>query len=129
MRTPSKRHDRAVLELRQRLAVGAAQVGGIERKLRLGHALEENRLAEIELVVAGREDVRRDQIGERDDVRAAVDARHQRGRQRVAAMREHHRLPSRALARSALTTAASRAKPPRRLPSAISVVAHHDRCR
>ena len=85
---------------------------------------EEHRLAEIELVVAGHEDVRRDHVGERDDVRAAVDARHQRGRQRVAAMREDHVAAWPALARSAFTTAASRAKPPRRLPSGISCVAH-----
>ena len=80
-----ERDDGAVLEVRQRLAVGAAQVGGIERELGLGHASQEDRLAEIELVVAGRENVGRDQIGERDDVLAAVDARHQRGRERVAA--------------------------------------------
>ena len=72
-------HDGTVLELRQRLPVGATQVGGIEREVRLRHALQEDRLAEIEFVVAGHENIRRDEIAERDDVGAAVDAGHQRG--------------------------------------------------
>ncbi len=82
------RHDRAILEIRQRLAVRAAQVGGVERKRRLRHALEKCRLAEIEFVVARHENVGVDHIGQFDDVGAAVDAGHQRGRDRVAAVRQ-----------------------------------------
>ena len=59
-------HDGAVLEVRQRLPIGAAQVGGIERELGLRHALQEDRLAEIEFVIARRENVGREQIGERE---------------------------------------------------------------
>jgi hypothetical protein len=39
-------------------------------------------------VIAGRENVGRDHVGERDDMGALVDARHQRGRQGVATMGE-----------------------------------------
>ena len=85
-----ERDDLAVAEARQRLAVGGAQVGGVEREFRLAHPLEEDLLAEIELVVAGRENVGADHVGERDDVLAAVEPRHQRGRQRVTGMREDH---------------------------------------
>ena len=85
-----ERDDLAIAEARQRLAVRHAQVGGIERELRLLHPLEEYLLAEVELVVAWREDLGRDHVGERNDVLAAVEARHQRGRQRVAGMREDH---------------------------------------
>jgi hypothetical protein len=87
---PADRHDGAVLEVRQRRSIAAAQIGGIERKLGLAHALEEGGLSEIELVVARREDVRRDQIGQREDVRAAVEARHKRRRKRIAGMRQDH---------------------------------------
>ena len=80
--------DGAVLEVRQRSAIGAAQVGGVAREFGLCHALEEGRLAEIELVVARHEHVERDHVAERDDVGAAVDPRHQRGRDGVAAMGE-----------------------------------------
>ncbi len=80
--------DRAILEARQRLPVRRPQVGGKERKLGLAHALQEVRLAEIELVVAGRENVGRDQVGQRDDVGAVVDGRHQRRRERIAGMGE-----------------------------------------
>ena len=105
--------DGAVLEARQRPPVGAAQVGGIERKLRLRHALEEHRLAEIELVVAGRENVGRDHVGQRDDMRAA--GRCRTSATATACRRHARRSRWPPLARSALTTAASRAKPPRAL--------------
>ena len=89
--------NRAILEARHHAAVGLPQVCGEQPELRLRHALEEHRLAEVELVVAGREHVGRNHVGERDDVRAAVDARHQRGRQRVAAhARRPHGRPWRA---------------------------------
>jgi hypothetical protein len=39
--------------------------------------LQKNGLAEIELVVARRENVGSNQIGEGDDVRAAIDGLHQ----------------------------------------------------
>ena len=83
-------HHRAVLEARQRGAVGIAQVGGVARKRRRAHALEKHRLAEIVFVVAGREDVGRDHVGQRHDAGALVEARHQGGRERVAAMGEDH---------------------------------------
>ena len=82
------------------------------------HAVQEHVLAEIVFVVARHEEVGRDQVGERDDVLAAVDARHQRGRQRVAAVGEQH-VP--ALGALGLDHAASRGKPPRRRPSGIIV--------
>ncbi len=82
------RDDRTILEIGQRLAVWAAQVGGIERKRRLRHALEKRRLAEIEFVVARHEDVGMDHVGQLDDVGATVDAGHQGGRDRVAAVRQ-----------------------------------------
>ena len=72
-------HDGAILEVRQRLPFRAAQVGGIKRELGFGHPLQECGLAEIEFVIARYEDVGRDQIGQRHDVRAVIDARHQRG--------------------------------------------------
>ena len=53
--------------------------------------LQVNGLAEIELVVARHEHVRLDHVGELDDVRALVEARHQRGREGVARMAEQHR--------------------------------------
>src|ERR671914_1221006 len=53
-------YDRSVSEIRQRLAAGVAKVGGEERELRFRHPLEEHRLPKIELVIAGREDIRRD---------------------------------------------------------------------
>ena len=71
--------DRAVLEAGHRRAVGAAHVGAIERKICLCHALEEDVLAEVEFVIARHENVGRDHVGERDDVLATVDARHQGG--------------------------------------------------
>jgi hypothetical protein len=85
-----KDHHVAVLDVRQRLAVGPRQVRGKHRKRHLRQPLEKHRLAEIELVVAGHEDVGLERIDQCDDVRALVDPRHQRRRQRVAAMREHH---------------------------------------
>ena len=72
-------HDGAVPEVRQRLPIRAAQVGGIKRELGFGHPLQEGCLAEIQFVVARYEDVGRDQIGQRHDMRAVIDARHQRG--------------------------------------------------
>src|SRR5204863_4074083 len=44
--------DRAVLDAGERLPVRSAQVCGIDREFRLAHAREEDRLAEVELVVA-----------------------------------------------------------------------------
>ena len=82
------RDDRMILEIGQRLAVGTAQVGRVERKRRLRHALEKRRLAEIEFVVARHEYVGMDHVGQFDDVGAAVDAGHQGGRDRVAAVRQ-----------------------------------------
>ncbi len=81
-------HDRAVLEVGQRRAVRRAQVRGVARKPGLAHALEEDRLAEIVFVVAGREDVGPHHVGQRHDARALVDARHQGGRERIAGMGE-----------------------------------------
>jgi hypothetical protein len=71
----AQRQDGAILEARERFAVGPAQVGGIAREFRLRHALEKYRLAEIELVVAGYEYVGRHHVCERHDVGALVDAR------------------------------------------------------
>ena len=85
-----EREQRAVLEAGQGGARRIAQVRAVERERRLAHAFEENRLAEIELVIARHEDVRRDHVGERHDVRAAVEPGHHRGRERVAAMRHDH---------------------------------------
>ena len=82
--------DRPVLEAGERRAIGTAQIGGEQRKPGFAHALEECRLAEIELMVAGYEDVGWYQIGQRDDVGAAVEPRHQRGRQGVPRMGEDH---------------------------------------
>ena len=90
MRTPSTSRIDAVLEAGQRRAVGIAQIRAVERERRLAHALEKHRLAEVELVIAGHENIRRDHVGERDDVRAAVEPGHHRGRERVAAMRHDH---------------------------------------
>ena len=114
MRTPSNVTMSRSLKFGSVCPSASAQIGGVERKLRLRHALEKRGLAEIELVIARHENVRPDHVGQRHDVRAVIDPRHQRRRQRVAGMAKITWPP---LARSALTTAASRAKPPRRLPS------------
>ncbi len=79
----------AVSESGQRPAVAVAHVGGVKREARLAHALEEDLLAEIEFVIAGHEDVGQDHVDKRDDMIAAVDARQQRGRKRVAGMGEN----------------------------------------
>src|SRR5262249_46955197 len=84
------RYDGGVRELRQRRSVAPAQVGGIERERGLSHTLEESRLAEIKLMIAGREDVGCDEIGHRENVRTAVEARRQRGGERIARMCQHH---------------------------------------
>jgi hypothetical protein len=91
----TERDDVAILEARNELAVRIGHVGGEQRKLHFRGALEECRLAEVEFVIARHEDVRLDHVGEIDDVRALVDARHQRRRQRVPAMREQHRAAGR----------------------------------
>ena len=83
-------HDRSVLEARQRLPVHIAQIGRVELELSLRHALQEGSLAEVEFVIAGHEDIRRHQVAERDNMGAVVNPRHQRGRERVAAMRQDH---------------------------------------
>jgi hypothetical protein len=72
------------------LSVGSAEVRGEERKFRLLHALHEDVGAEIELMVAGREDVRRRHVGERDRVLALVEAREQGRRDQVARMGIDH---------------------------------------
>jgi len=82
--------DRPVLEGRQRRAARIAQVRGVERESGFAHPLEEYGLAEVELVVARHQDVRRDHVGEGDDVRAMVECGHGRGREGVAAMRHDH---------------------------------------
>jgi hypothetical protein len=84
----AKVEQRAVLEVGDRRAGGIAQVRAIERKRRLRHAFQENRLAEIELVIARHENIRRDHVGERDDMRATVEPGHHRGGERVAAVRD-----------------------------------------
>jgi hypothetical protein len=84
-----EREDGALLDAGQRAAVGRAQVCGIDRKRRLHHAFEEHALAEVEFVIARREYVRREHVGQRHDMGALVDPRHQRGRQGVAAMRQN----------------------------------------
>ena len=76
-----------ILEVRNCRAGRIAQVRAVEREFRLRHALKKNRLAEIELVIAGHENIRRDHVGQRNDMRAAVEAGHHRRRQRVAAVR------------------------------------------
>ena len=82
--------DGAVLEVRQRLPIGAAQVGGVERELGLRHALEKGCLAEIEFVITRHENVGCEQIGKGENTGAPVEARHQRRRQRIAGMGEDH---------------------------------------
>jgi hypothetical protein len=70
------------------MAGGVAQIGGEQRKFRFAHALAKDRFAEIKLVIAGRKDVDANAIEKVDDMRALVDARGERGRQRVARMRD-----------------------------------------
>lgn len=82
--------DIAVLDAGKRLFVRPKHVGGKHRELHLRHSPEENGLAEIEFMIARYENVRLECIGECNDMRALVDPRHQRRRQRVAAMREQH---------------------------------------
>src|SRR6202008_799356 len=60
---------------------------------RLTHSLEKYGLAEIELVVAWHEDVETNHVGERDDVRAAVEPGHHRRGERIAAVRHDHLAP------------------------------------
>ncbi len=80
-----------ILHAGNRRAVRLAHIGAEEGEVRLAHPLQIDVLAEIELVIAGHEDVRLDHVGQFDDVRALVEARHQRGRERVARMAEQHR--------------------------------------
>ena len=71
--------DGTVFEARQRLAIRCAQIGAVEREFGLSHALEEHPFAEIKLVVAGDENIRRNEIGECDNVSTLINAGHQRG--------------------------------------------------
>ncbi len=57
----------------ERLSVRPAQIGSEQGKLRLRHPLQENFLAEVVLMIAGRKHVRLDQIGQRDDMRTLVE--------------------------------------------------------
>ena len=82
--------DSAILKGRKRRAVRVAQVRRVKRKGRFAHALQKHGLAEIELMIARHQDVRRDHVGERNDVRAAVETGHHRRRERVAAVRDDH---------------------------------------
>ena len=96
-RIPAERHDHPVADPLERLAVRTAQIGREDRKSRLAHALGEGRGAEIEFVVARNEDIRRRDVQEFDDMRAAVEPRHQRGGQGVAGMGVEHRHAARPL--------------------------------
>jgi hypothetical protein len=55
-------------------------------KLRLTHARHEDIGPKVEFMIAGREDVRRRGVDQVDNMGALVEARHQRGRNRVAGM-------------------------------------------
>ena len=72
-------------------AVLLAHVRGDDRERRLGHAGAEDLRAEIEFVIAGREDVDPEPVEDVDDVGALVDAGEERGRKRVAGMDEEGR--------------------------------------
>ena len=87
-----ERDDGAVREALNRLAIGIAQVRAEQRKFRFAHALEKYIFSKIEFMVAGHENVRLHEVRECDDMRATIKAGHDRGRQRVAAMRENHRI-------------------------------------
>ena len=117
-------HDRAVLEVGQRRAVRRAQVRGVARKPGLAHALEEDRLAEIVFVVAGREDVGPHHVGQRHDAGALVEARHQRGRERIAGMGED-RLGAGGISPRALGL--DHRRQPREPAAALAVRHHHVR--
>ena len=92
--------------------VGSTTIGNVAS----ADARAEHLRPEVELVVAGHHHVDAHVVEDVDDVDALVDAGEERGRERVAGMDEEGRAPWRA---RALTTAASRAKPPR--PSSSSM--------
>jgi hypothetical protein len=116
-------------------AAGVPEIRAVEREFRLRHAREEHRLAEIEFVIARHEDVRRDHVGERDDVRALIESRHHRGRERVAAMRHDHGAAFRAGLRpfglhdgcEARKSAARLAVRKRLLAHQVEIVEQHER--
>ena len=83
--------DLAVLVAGQLRAVRGAQIGGHEQRLLLGPPLQVVLLAEIELVVARDEHVRRHDVQQFDGMRALVEARHQGRRVHVAGVGIEHR--------------------------------------
>ena len=71
---PAALQHQRVRVVGQHLAIGAAQIGGQHRKARLAHALQINLRPEVEFMVAGREDVGRQLIEQRDHMGALVEA-------------------------------------------------------
>ena len=72
------------------LPSAVAQIGGEEREAGFAHALQEHILAEVEFMVAGREDIGRRQVGERDGVFSLVEAGEQGRRDQVACVGVDH---------------------------------------
>ena len=68
--------------------IGVAQIGGEHGEARLAHALEIDLWPEIELVIAGDEDIRGEFVEERHHMRPLVEARHEAGAEGVARMGE-----------------------------------------
>ena len=67
----------AVAEALHVRTLAAAKVGSKQREVRFRHAFKKDVLAEIELVVAGHEDIGRHHIGQRHQVGALVETAEQ----------------------------------------------------
>jgi hypothetical protein len=124
IRMPSSVTMSRSLKPGERPSVGLGHVGGEQRKLRLRHALEENRLAEIELVIARHENVRLDQL-----VSAMMCAPWSTPTSAMAtACRRHGRTPRARLGALGLDHGGEPREAAAALPSGISV-RPSDRCR